>query len=744
VKPNTPILRAIALAVALSAFPQIVRSQSQCSCFIVYNAVDITVPCEGPWGAHVSFFVTASNTCAPGASVVTTYSQPPGSIFPPGPTMVCVTNQTPGIAPCVTCFNVNVIGCCGTNCLRVICPPDIVLPCNTATGVGGFVDSKQLLPILTNICGGPIPTTVSVGLSVPIPSGGGPVYFPPGENTVFACLTNSLTAYVDCCCFKVLVLTNCYPPAYTNPCPVIVTCPTNVNVCVTNEPGTGNVQLPVPTLVDACGHPIVIQGVSYTTPAGMFFPLGVTTVGVCVRWFDDFNNTSGTNCCCFDVDVDCCTNPCVNVLICPDDMVLDCPGPNGIVLNYTDSYSSCDPNAFVQCLPPPGTVIFGNTNVCCYLFGGGGTVILTQCCFKVTVLCPSNCVPTITCPNNIFVTCPGPRGAFVTYPTPTFSDSCNHPVNVVCNPPSGSFFTFGCKTVVCTAIDAINGNSTTCTFKVCVLKPGCYLRNPSFEQIVAAPQPPNACGAEPVDDAVYWKTLSGSPYLFRPPAGVPVNCWGNELPCDGTNYAGISYSAVPAFTTDQMIGQTVVPLSHGNRYRLRACLSLADNSPGPVLVEFALANKANPAQQFVINQTFVTQKVGWQPVFAQPPCFTVPRDTNIWDALIIRAAPLPPIVGTAQAGQVYIDNVNICCCTAVTIANPNNPTLSWFGPGTLMFNPDLGKPGGSQTLGGSGFMDMVTGMSTVQLDTSFFDVFTQGFFDVFIPEEMTMDCGCYP
>jgi hypothetical protein len=32
----------------------------------------------------------------------------------------------------------------------------------------------------------------------------------------------------------------------------------------------------------------------------------------------------------------------------------------------------------------------------------------------------------------------------------------------------------------------------------------------------------------------------------------------------------------------------------------------------------------------------------------------------------------------------------------------------------------------------------------VQLDTSFFDVFTEGFFEVLIPEEMTMDCGCYP
>jgi hypothetical protein len=288
------------------------------------------------------------------------------------------------------------------------------------------------------------------------------------------------------------------------------------------------------------------------------------------------------------------------------------------------------------------------------------------------------------------------------------------------------------------------GNATTCTFKVCVAKPGCYLRNPSFEQIVAAPQPPNACGGEPVDDAVYWKTLSGSPMLFRPPAGVPANCWGNELPCDGTNYAGISYSTTPAFSTDEMIGQTTVPLSHGKPYRLQACLSLADNSPGPVLVEFALANKANPAQQFVINHTFVTQKVGWQHIIAQPPCFVVPRDTNIWDALIIRAVPLPPTVGNYPSGQVYIDNVNICCCKAVTIVPPPNLTLSWYGSGTLMFSPDISQPGGFQTLGGTESMDMVTGMSMVQLDSSFFDVFTRGFFNVQYDTEMTTECGCYP
>jgi len=268
-------------------------------------------------------------------------------------------------------------------------------------------------------------------------------------------------------------------------------------------------------------------GVSWTHPAGSFFPLGKTTVGVCVSWFDSTTATSGTNCCCYDVFVTCCTNDCPSTLKCPNDMTLDCPGAAGIPLYYyAYGTNPCYPNAFLDCTPTNGTIIYGNTNVCCkleYVASGGALVVLTQCCFNVTVLCPSNCIPLINCPSNIYITCPPPiftaavKGAFVTYPSITATDSCGLPVKIYCNPPSGSFFPYGCRPVTCVAVDSA-GNTNSCHFRVCVLPPGCYLKNPSFEIVVT--NTPTNCG-EPVDDALAWTTLAGAPKLFQPPVAVP-------------------------------------------------------------------------------------------------------------------------------------------------------------------------------------------------------------------------------
>jgi hypothetical protein len=268
--------------------------------------------------------------------------------------------------------------------------------------------------------------------------------------------------------------------------------------------------------------------------------------------------------------------------------------------------------------------------------------------------------------------------------------------------------------------------------------------NPSFELLVANPPPPNFCG-EPVDDALGWKTLTGAPKLFRPPAAVPNNCWGTIYPCDGTNYAGFQggfTTAAGGFMTDEMIGRTVVPLMNGRRYQLSACLSLSTNSP--ILVEFVLANYANPAQQYVINYTWVhTDEPIWQGVQPNPaPCFVVPQDTNVWDALIIRASKATTF--TYPFGNVFIDKVNICCCPQVQIVTGPNPTLSYVGPATIGFSHNLAGIVDPMMLGDGGSMDPDTGMSMLNLPRSFFDIFTEGFFKLMAPQPDTIDCGCYP
>lgn len=711
----------------------------QASCYSVNCPQVINAPCEGPWGAHVTFSVTSSNICNPSSPPTVTYSIPPGSVFPPGPTVVYATNQIPGLAPVVCVFVINVDTCCGTNCVGLICPPDTMVPCDPALG-GAMVDltQPQFQPQLTNYCGGPVPTGLIFTTFPSPPASGGPIFFPPGPHTVLNCITDPLTGHQDCCCFTLIVAGNCSTAA-TNPCPVVVICPSNLVVCVSNALGTANVPLQTPTVTNLCGRPVVVRNTVTSVPAGYFFPLGNTTVATCVSWFDDFTGKGGTNCCCYEVTVQCCTNPCSTVLQCPGDMTVDCPGPNGIQLNYTAYGTNDCLKTVLICTPPPGTVIFGNTNVCCQLVDTATGLVVTQCCFHVTTLCPTNCVPTISCPSNIYVLCSGPR-VKVAYPPIVVTDNCYPAASWYASPPSGSYFPLGCTTVNVVAWDP-SGHTNTCTFKVCVLPVGCYLRNGSFEQIVAGVPAPNFCG-DPISDAIGWSALAGAPKLFRPPAGVPANCWGNQVPCQGTNYAGISggYTATAGFQTDQMLGQLIAPLNNGRPYRLRACLGLAAVSPGPVLVEFVLANQVNPAQQTVVNQTWVTQRPGWQ--YLQAPCFVVPR-TNVWDALIIRAAQVPPTAAQYPLGEVYIDNVNVCCCAPVLTWN-GTTNLTWGGSGTLLFNPSLGGSNTWQNLGSQFSMDPISGMSMLRLSPSVLGSSPTGFFEMLAPELDTMDCGCYP
>src|SRR5205085_4770411 len=160
---------------------------------------------------------------------------------------------------------------------------------------------------------------------------------------------------------------------------------------------------------------------------------------------------------------------------------------------------------------------------------------------------------------------------------------------------------------------------------------------------------------------------------------------GQEKPCQGTNYAGLEggYTSSGGFVTEEMMGTLIAPLSNGKQFRLRSCLSLGDTSTAPVLVEFVLANSANLAQQQVIHQVWVTLKNGWMQYL--PPCFTVPPLGN-WDRLIIRMAQVSPLTHTYPLGYVYVDNVNICCCTPTlhdVILDAATVTVTWEGAGQL-------------------------------------------------------------
>jgi hypothetical protein len=228
-----------------------------------------------------------------------------------------------------------------------------------------------------------------------------------------------------------------------------------------------------------------------------------------------------------------------------------------------------------------------------------------------------------------------------------------------------------------------------------VLRQGCYLYNPSFEILAANLPAPVVCG-DPIGFAIGWSALSGTPDLWRPPFAsiVPGNCRGRENPCQGTNYAGLEggYTSSGGFVTEQMMGTLIAPLNNGQQFRLRACLSLAGSSPGPVFLEFVLANSADLTQQQVIHQVWVTQREGWMQY--QPPCFRVPREGH-WDRLIIRMAQAIPGTQRYQVGYAYVDNVNICCCKPVLrppTVHDGSVVVTWSGRGQLQGTKTLDLP----------------------------------------------------
>jgi hypothetical protein len=358
------------------------------------------------------------------------------------------------------------------------------------------------------------------------------------------------------------------------------------------------------------------------------------------------------------------------------------------------------------------------------------------CCFEVDVRRDAQ-PPVINCPSNIFILCAKPNGTKVAY-TVTATDNCDPTPSITCLPPSGSHFGVGCTNVTCVAVDD-GGNSTTCTFKVCVLPQGCYLRNPSFELLAANLPAPLNCG-DPINYAAGWSAVAGTPDLFRPSWAslAPGNCRGRENPCQGTNYAGLEggYTASGGFVTEAMMGTLVAPLNNGQRFRLRACLSLAESSSGPVLVEFVLANSANLAQQQVIHQVWVTQKVGWMQYL--PPCFVVPQ-LGTWDRLIIRMAQVGPGVNSYKTGYVYLDNVNICCCKPVlhdpVLDSDGGVVVTWDGAGRLQAAAALGEPTEWHDVDTPVEMDPETGFYSTRVPRSPANMFFQ-----IIGPDNTIDC----
>ena len=375
-KVKTSFLLLVALLLCALQFP--LHAQNP-DCYDIQCPSKVFAPCEGVYGAHAWFSVTASNRCNPAQPPTIQYSVPPGSVFPPGTNVVCATIQIPGLAPRQCCFEVIVDSCCPTNCIDVVCPRNIVVACQqTPTGPGAFVTLPK--PFATNYCGDHVLPPNLQWQCTPQTVAGQPTFFPPGTNKVVWCLTDG-QGYKNCCCFDVIV-TNC-PPTH-NQCRPEIICPTAMQIQC-EGPNGAIVFFPPPKITDPCG---LVIATTFSHNSGTFFQNGKTTVVICIKWQDPATGEIHTECCCFDVIVRCCPPPtttnCVTTLNCPTNIVIDCPPTTGVTLNYAASGSNSCESTTLVCTPPSGSTIYGPTNVCCRLLTSSGSV-LTQCCFRVTV-----------------------------------------------------------------------------------------------------------------------------------------------------------------------------------------------------------------------------------------------------------------------------------------------------------------------------------------------------------------------
>ena len=246
-------------------------------CEFVVNVADRTPPvivaptqvvahCTGPFGAVVTYDVSATDACDSTPRVFCVPSS--GSVFSNGTTTVtCVAVDAAGNES-RTSFPVTVSGDCDADCLSISCPRDIEVAVRA-----GSSRAVTFAVTATNACG---------GFDVPVycqpPSGSA---FPIGTTTVYCTATNS--GAETRCSFHVTVL-DTTPPSLKVPHVLTLPCQ---GFGIHAEPGAS-----VSYLITATDNSDPSPQVTCMPPSGSWFGLGTNTV-TCVA--TDASGNAATN-----------------------------------------------------------------------------------------------------------------------------------------------------------------------------------------------------------------------------------------------------------------------------------------------------------------------------------------------------------------------------------------------------------------------------------------------------------------
>jgi hypothetical protein len=385
----------------------------------------VTAEATQATGAQVTY--PAATVSDASGNVVLAYSQPTGTVFPPGVSQVSVT-ATDGAGNSASCsFTVSV---------RDTLPPTLTCPFNvTAEATDPRGVSVSYPPALV--------TDAVSALTNTVYSKDSGSTFLPGQTRVTVMATDE-SGNASTCNFYVTVR-DTRPP--------LLSCPAPVFAEATGSTGAA-VQYGAAIATDAM---TLTPSLTYSPAASSTFPVGTTVVTASAT--DAAGNVAS---CTFPVTVRDSHAP---VLSCPPNVSFQATSASGAQVTYQGTYQpptasdGISATSITYSRPPTGAFPMGTTPVTATATDGAGN--RASCTWHVIVR--DMAAPALTCPANVIAEATEPGGAWVTYPQPTASDLT--PVTVSASPASGTRFPVGVTAVTVVAADG-GGNTSLCTFTV--------------------------------------------------------------------------------------------------------------------------------------------------------------------------------------------------------------------------------------------------------------------------------------
>jgi hypothetical protein len=397
-----------------------------------------SVPRQGPWGARVTFTVTAKDL---GAAVATTCVPASNSLFATGTTAV-------------TCKATDKVGNVATARFNVVVtetdvnPPTLDVPALVTAEATDSLGGRATFAVSAT---DPEDGTSNVDCA---PTSGS--WFPLGQSSV-TCQTSDLAGHIVRASFPVRIVD-------TSPPEVVV--PATIRI-EANAAGGAAVPFAVSAydlvngnITPRCTRPNGV-GVGETVASNAIFAVGDTLV-TCTAT-DNAGNTGSSS---FQVMVSDTTGPVFDPLPTAASMTFDAD-PNGTkVVTFSVTAKDRTVPVPVSCTPKSGSrFVLGTTAVNCVAYDAKGNE--SRASFNVLVR--DRAVPAWTTFPAATVTAfaTSTAGATVTYTAPVATDVIDGVRPVSCNRASGSVFAPNKTTVTCTATDK-SGNTATRTFTVWV------------------------------------------------------------------------------------------------------------------------------------------------------------------------------------------------------------------------------------------------------------------------------------